>query len=331
MADNAASNDDRARRLAERIGALRAAGRALEEADWPDDDTVIRVLRAYRAGQDPSPAPEQSARMWAAIDAETADAEAPAQEAEAAPARIFALPSAVRWAVAASLLLAVGVTWLLLSGPPAPEPVAAATTAVATYTAPDGSTIRLRPHSTLYRIAATDARRYRLEGEAFFDVATRAEPFIVDAGALQVRVLGTRFTAHTWGQPAVFLQEGRVRVRTTARSDTVTLAPGQQSMLAADGTLTPPAPADTLAALDWLRDEIALDGQPAGAVVAELAHHYDLTITLPDPVAAETLSGRIALETPQQSLSDLGVVLGGRFERVDARTYRFTPSEDAAQ
>jgi ferric-dicitrate binding protein FerR (iron transport regulator) len=211
----------------------------------------------------------------------------------------------------------------MLAGAPEPLQVATASTSIETYTAPDGSTIRLRPHSTLYRIETDGERRYQLAGEAFFDVTTRPEPFIVEAGALQVQVLGTRFTAHTWGQPAVYLQEGRVRVSTGSDGEPVTLQPGQRSALTADGTLAPPSSADSVAALDWLRQEIAFESEPAASVVAELEQHFDVTIALPDEVARESLSGRIALETPAQSLADLGVVLGGRFERAGDGTYRF--------
>ena len=226
--------------------------------------------------------------------------------------------------MAASVAIAAVVAWLVLADAPEPVQVAAATTSIEAYTAPDGSTIRLRPHSTLYRIDSEGERRYRLNGEALFEVTPRPNrPFVVEAGALRVQVLGTTFTAHTWGQPAVFLQEGRVQLSTATDGEGVILQPGQRSTLTAAGTLTPPTAADSTAALDWLRQEVVFQSQPMADVVAELEQHYDLTITLPDAVAAETLSGQIALGTPQQSLEDLGLVLGGWFERVDARTYRF--------
>lgn len=319
MADAPTPPEDRDRDLAARIGVLREQGRPLEASELTED-AVVRALLAYRDEQEVAPRPEQSERLWAAIEAETA---ASRDEAAPEPAPIYTLSSATRWAVAASVAIAAVLAWLILADAPEPVPVATATTSIATYTAPDGSTIQLRPHSTLYRIEADDARRYRLTGEALFDVTPHSAPFIVEAGGLQVQVLGTRFVAHTWGRPSVFLQEGQVRVRAATRGDTVTLQPGQRSTLTPAGALTAPADADSTAALDWLRAEMVLQGQPVGDVVDELEHHFDLAITLPDAVAAETLTGRIALETPQQSLDDLGIVLGGRFERVDSRTYRF--------
>lgn len=332
MADSPSPSDDRDRDLAARIGVLREQGRPLD-ASALTEDAVIQALLAYRAEQDVTPSPERSERLWAAIEAETAapdgamqgETQNETQAEERGPARILTLPSAARWAVAASVALAAVVAWLVFTGAPEPVPVATATTQVETYTAPDGSTIRLRPHSTLSRIDVEGARRYRLTGEALFDVTTRPEPFVVEAGALRVQVLGTRFTAHTWGRPAVFLQEGRVQVSTDAAPEPVTLQPGQRSELTAAGALTAPVAADSLAALDWLRQEIVFEARPAGEVVAELEQHYGLTVTLPDAVAEEALTGSIALETPAQSLADLGLVLGGRFEPAGDAAYRFVP------
>jgi ferric-dicitrate binding protein FerR (iron transport regulator) len=320
MTDVPFSSESRDQDLAARIGVLRRQGQSLDASDLTED-AVVRALLRYRDAQDVAPRPEQSERVWAAIEAETAEAHGTEEKRE--PATVFAFPSAVRWAVAASVVMAAVVAWLVLTGTSEPVQVAAATSSIETYTAPDGSTVRLRPHSALYRVETDGERRYQLTGEAFFDVTTRPEPFIVAAGALRVQVLGTRFTAHTWGQPAVYLQEGRVQVSTGENGEQVTLQPGQRSALTADGTLAPPTAADSASALDWLRQEIAFESEPAASVVAELEQHFGVTIALPNDVARETLSGRIALTTPQQSLSDLGVVLGGRFERVSDGTYRF--------
>lgn len=319
MADTPTPSDHRDRDLAEQIGALREQGRSLDASDLTED-AVVRALLAYRSEQEVAPRPEQSDRLWAAIEAETAEAHSTKPKETAT---VFTLPSVVRWAVAASVAIAAVVAWLVLTGAPEPVQVATATSSIETYTAPDGSTIRLRPHSTLHRIETEGARRYQLTGEAFFDVTTRPAPFIVEAGALQVEVLGTRFTAHTWGQPAVYLQEGRVQVSTGSDGERVTLQPGQRSALTTTGTLAPPTEADTTSALDWLRQEIAFQSEPAASVVAELEQHFGATIMLPDDVARETLSGRIALEALEQSLSDLGLVLGGRFERAGDGAYRF--------
>ena len=326
MADNAPSDDERNRRLARRIGVLRDQGRSLDDAA-PSDDEVVRALRAYRAEQDVSPSSARSERLWAAIEAETQPAAAPS-EPERKPATIFTLPSAWPWAVAASLVLAGVLAWLFLTGAPEPVQVAAADATIEMYTAPDGSTIRLRPHSQLYRFPGEDERRYRLTGEALFAVTPRAEaPFIVEAGALRVRVLGTTFNVRTWGRPAVFLQEGVVQLARASADETVQLAPGQQSGLTAAGTLALPTASDSAEALDWLNDEMIFTARSAASVVDEVEQHFGMAIELPEAVRDETLSGRIVLAERAQSLADLGMVLGGRFQRIDGQTYRFIAEE----
>lgn len=319
---NATPPSDSTSRLAERIG------RALEQGDPLDavlpDDALGNALRACRdATRETEVDAERSERMWAAIAAKTK----PSPEATGTDdrrARILPMPSVRRWAVAAVLLVAVGLAWILLRTP-GPEVVAQANTEVVSYTASDGSTVWLRPHSTLTRVPDDAALRYRLEGEAAFDVNARPDtsPFVVDAGAGRVRVLGTRFVVRTWTeQPEVLLQEGRVEWRHVDSGEAAVLAPGQQGRLTDDGSITvDDAPASQ--PLGWLEHELVLEQHSVRSVVAELEHHFAITIRVPPDVAQQTLSGRILLDDPASSLRDLGRVLGGRFERTEARTYRF--------
>lgn len=82
-----------------------------------------------------------------------------------------------------------------------------------------------------------DERRVSVEGEAYFEVAhDAAHPFIVEAGGVETRVLGTRFNVSTHGQqPQVALAEGSVRV--TAGKASRVIAPGEEATLAADGRI----------------------------------------------------------------------------------------------
>ena len=46
---------------------------------------------------------------------------------------------------------------------------------------------------------------------------------------------------------------------------------------------------------------------------------------MPDKIEQITLGGSVALEAPEQSLQDLGTVLGGEFIQIDDQTYQFRP------
>lgn len=70
----------------------------------------------------------------------------------------------------------------------------------------DGTKVRLGPTSTLdypQQFAASE-RKVRLKGEAFFDVAHRKDqPFTIETGEFQVKVLGTSFNIHAFEEDKV--------------------------------------------------------------------------------------------------------------------------------
>lgn len=80
-------------------------------------------------------------------------------------------------------------------------------------------------------------RRVSVEGEAYFEVAhDAAHPFIVRAGDVETRVLGTRFNVSTHGeQPQVALAEGSVRVSAGQMSKVI--APGEGATLSTGGQI----------------------------------------------------------------------------------------------
>src|SRR5699024_4254504 len=99
----------------------------------------------------------------------------------------------------------------------------------------DGSEIKLNGGSTLRYPAtfATDGREVYLEGEAFFSIARdEARPFVVHAGGISTRVLGTSFNIETYaneGEVQVVVAEGKVAVSMNSESDTTFL--GNESVI----------------------------------------------------------------------------------------------------
>ncbi len=195
----------------------RKLGMLLENrgTDWqPGNDPFGEMLGqlkiSYQATKvDHLPDAEASARMWNAIQTATK----PAIETTKPGARIFSFsPTFYRAAIAASLLLAVAVSWMLFVRSPGPTLLAEANQSLAHFTLEDGSSISLRPHSKLYSVSSNDTEaRYKLEGEGFFDVTHNPDrTFYVEAGNAQVAVLGTTFnvSAHQ-DEVTVFLQNGR--------------------------------------------------------------------------------------------------------------------------
>ena len=294
---------DRDLRLARRLDAGEAAD---------GSDALLDVLRSVQPKASALGA-DVSDRLWTGIEAEIgAD-----RLADRAPLRL--VPShVIRWAVAALVLLAIGVSvWMTQRGP---DIVAVASAEIVTWDAPDGSTVTLRPHSRLVRLD-DDARAYRLEGEAFFAVARDPErPFTVEAGPGVVRVLGTRFDVSTWGErTAVFVEEGRVEVQGAASE--VVLGAGEAATVGVAGVRTLPT-ASAEAFLDWQRGEVVFERESVRRVADEIGQHFGVSVTVPGDAARESVSGVIVLESAAQALGDLGRILGGRFERGEGG-YRF--------
>lgn len=108
---------------------------------------------------------------------------------------------------------------------------------------PDGTHVWLNSGSRLrYPVAfGGHARKVELEGEAYFDVVRdESAPFVVDAGAYEVTVLGTQFNVSNYkddpGSRTV-LVEGAVAVREPVTGEELLLRPGQSFVMnASDGT-----------------------------------------------------------------------------------------------
>lgn len=107
----------------------------------------------------------------------------------------------------------------------------------ASITLPDNSVVTLGPGSRLKypESFAGNKREITLEGEAFFEVTKNPlKPFIVHAGSVQTRVLGTSFKIDALaGNPVVVsLVTGKVRVSHTSKGKEevlTTLIPGKQA------------------------------------------------------------------------------------------------------
>ncbi len=134
------------------------------------------------------------------------------------------------WRVAAAVVLLLGGAWLaqsLLS--PAQLEIAAANTPIE-QTLPDGSSVALNAHAVLTYPEGfdRDARRVALEGEAFFEVVRdTTQPFVVDAGAVSITVLGTSFNVNATkdcDSTVVYVATGKVAV--THRENEIILTPG---------------------------------------------------------------------------------------------------------
>lgn len=275
-------------------------------------DQLVDALRDLQAAHQATPVDERAgARIWASVERQIRAG------GDRAALRLLT-PMRLAWSavsVAAAIVILILVPQLV--APADGQLVAQAFASTAEYAGPDGSTVTLRPNSSLYRI---DEHTLRLEGDGFFDVShDPSRVFSVQTDGGLIEVLGTRFSVATRlcrtppcasNGTRVYLEEGSVRF--SMGDGRVMLEPGQ-AVESRAGVIGPVEPGDGREDTDWLRGEVVFDSRAAGVVAAELGWHFGLTLELPEEVWSETVSGTLLLADRDQALEDFELVLGGRF------------------
>jgi len=146
---------------------------------------------------------------------------------------------------------------------------------------PDGSRVWLNSASSLkYPMAFKNSKRkVELTGEAYFEVAKSKQPFIVATATQEVEVLGTHFNVSSYADESsttTTLIEGKVKVSAAREaSNTVILAPGEQSLLAADESLSVRT-ADIDSEMAWKNDLFVFKGESIQSITRKLSRWYDV-------------------------------------------------------
>ena len=222
--------------------------------------------------------------------------------------------SATALAAVAAVVLAVAVFQQALSEPeprraiihPGPE----------RQTLADGSLVELNAGAHIEVQFTADERRVRLvRGEAHFAVAKHsARPFVVDAGAVAVRAVGTAFSVSLQSaEVSVLVTEGEVgvlappppvgaqRPPSAAESPTF-LTAGQQAIVALHPPVATTVPAATVRindvtpaqierALAWQGLRLEFQEMPLGDVVAEFNRYNRRKLSVRDRATAAIVVG----------------------------------------
>lgn len=215
----------------------------------------------------------------------------------------------VAWGGAAAAL-AVGAFFAFhVMRPPAATEARYATTAAGYERArlDDGSTLELNTASAA-RVQFTAAeRRVELEsGEAHFEVAhDTARPFVVNAGGVAVRAVGTAFNVRfVSGAVEVTVTEGKVTVGSALSASGPTLVAANQRLALPLAPAAAPAPvieplaaADVRAVLAWQRRVTDFSDTPLAEVTARFNRHNVLQLVIADPaLGSRRIGGIFALD-----------------------------------
>lgn len=307
-------------------------------AESPDHAKLLDTLRSALAGGDRSAARDRT-RMWAAIEAgaftpaaagaSTLDGVSPVgPEGERDGGRSLARSSAapwrrVAWLAAACIAVAGAATLVVVDHRPAATvasvPALPAREVItrpgrtAVVRLPDGSVVVLAGGSRL-RYAAAFARTERdvdLEGEAFFTVRHASGwPFVVRAGGISARVLGTRFSVRKYAADSaarVIVAQGQVRVRSAllGAGDAITAWP--------DGSSTVTHHVDVGRALAWTANELEFRETPLSVVIPNLERAYRIRISVNDSTLfGEQVTASLEGEDPRDAMQIIAAITHSR-------------------
>lgn len=150
----------------------------------------------------------------------------------------------------------------------------------------DGTKVWLNAASSLrfpQHFVATEKKRIvYLEGEAFFDVTkNKDQPFIVKTGAVNVKVLGTRFNVSSYIEDATVkttLVEGEVEVNEGDSENFLQLTPSYQAIFNKNKKGLLKKKVNTLLYTSWMDKKIVLENESFAEVSKRIERTYNVSI-----------------------------------------------------
>lgn len=197
-------------------------------------------------------------------------------------------------AAAAVIVLALGLGYLMGGHERGSEPTAFRSSEVVTGVGEsstthlaDGTVIRLGPESRLTIPRDPASREVRLDGTAFFAVASDSvAPFVVATSAGNARVLGTRFELSTRASDLrLVVVDGRVALDSGDME--VEVKGSEVSHISAGGTPTVTPVDDVWPLLAWMGGFLAFESTPLHEVGSELQERFGVNLVLDDPTLAD--------------------------------------------
>lgn len=152
----------------------------------------------------------------------------------------------------------------------------------------DGSRVWLNAESKLtYPLIFGKAeRKVSLEGEAYFEVEPGKGSFLVEAGGMDVRVLGTAFNVNAYENEATVratLVRGKVEVVVKDDALRRMLVPGEQAMLNRTTGQLEVEKVNTSLYIQWIKGQFVFRDAPLSDIMRTLARWYQMDYEFTDP------------------------------------------------
>ena len=190
---------------------------------------------------------------------------------------------------------------------------------------PDSSEVVLSPSATLaYQLQTSQTNRWvELEGKAFFRVKKKhGIPFIVEAGRLNVEVLGTAFLvdAVQRNRSGVYVESGKVRVEIGLRE--VVLNANEQVEVN-DGDISTGIVDNPNEVFGRKNRELMFDNAPIFDVLKEVERHTGIQIILGNGLEKNRITTRIDVGDANGIAAELAFLCGCKCDTLDVgRRYR---------
>lgn len=215
-------------------------------------------------------------------------------------------------------LTAAGVVGLLVTRSPLLE-LETAIGEIRRVPLADGSVASINTNSRIAVALLPTKREVKLaDGEAWFQVAhDEARPFVVEAGQVRVRAIGTAFSVRRReGGADVLVTEGAVEAWLAGSEDRRTrITAGSKSFIASEvpEIAVTSAPADINRQLAWRTGELALNGESLNYAVSEFNRYNRQKLVVADPaLGREPLVGYFRTDQPTQFSQAAAKLLGAR-------------------
>ncbi|MES1194684.1 MAG: FecR domain-containing protein, partial [Opitutus sp.] len=210
---------------------------------------------------------------------------------------------AVTGRAAAAAVVFLSLAWPRVPGENLHEDIVTTVGAFQKLDLPDGSVVQVNTDSAIEVQYTAGERRVRLvRGEAHFSVAKNPDrPFIVSAGQVAVRAVGTAFNVR-WRSAAVevLVTEGKVQVNDSvqggsllmpqADTETPLLVAGERATIPtqavtgrAAAAVAPVAPVEVARALAWQERRLEFEDAPLSEIVAEFNRYNTHQLVIGDP------------------------------------------------
>lgn len=173
---------------------------------------------------------------------------------------------------------------------------------------PDGTVIQLNNHSKLIypERFSGDEREVFLEGEAYFDVKhDKKHPFIVRAGELNIRVLGTKFTVNASSQSpqiTATLLEGSIQVSNEKKQ--MLMKPSQQLKYDVNsGNMSLTELNNASREIRWIHNVWVLSETPLLDICQRLEHLFNVKlIIMNDELIGKSFTGEFYTNESLESI-----------------------------